>query len=624
MPPTPSRATVRRILLALGGGAALGAALLAALLTAIDRGHLHGPLLRWVSTGARHSVRAERLAIRLFDGPPRVVAERVVIGSPEWLPGEDVAEIGKLTLTFRPTLRHPLRIRTLGLERAILRPHRDARDRANWRTNEAADAPGSGLLPIEALELKDVAVMLRDERRHLDFDGTVATRARGRGEALTLEARGKLNGHAFEASLQGEPLLHSRADRPWHFDFDARSTGTRLTGKGVVLRPFDFSAMDIRFDARGADLRDLYYLVGVKLPDTGPYTGSGTLARREHRLAFEDLRGQSGESDLGGKVLFESRDGRSTFTADLHSRRARVRDMGPRAAGREPHRDGPRLLFPEARIPLQGLRDRDGELRYRADTLLIGPMTLHDVATRVRIKGGMVKADPLTVGDALKGTLSFDARTDAPEGRMALRFEGLEIGDLFRGAQAEPAMTGPLRGTVELRGTGDSLHALAGSADGTVDATLDHGAIRESLAEILGVDFRGIGLAMSRSQQTLALHCARARFIAREGRLEAQQLVADTDASVVEGSGSIDLAREALDLELDGRPKSMRLRLRTSLLIGGSLVDPAPRIEKRRTALQGGAALALGTLVAPVAAGVAFIDPGRARDVDCTRSPSRE
>ncbi len=55
---------------------------------------------------------------------------------------------------------------------------------------------------------------------------------------------------------------------------------------------------------------------------------------------------------------------------------------------------------------------------------------------------------------------------------------------------------------------------------------------------------------------------------------------------VIEGTGDVDLGREAMDLRFRGRPKSMRLRLRTPLLVQGTFSDPAPRLETKRTALQ--------------------------------------
>ena len=358
------------------------------------------------------------------------------------------------------------------------------------------------------------------------------------------------------------------------------------------------------------------------MPHTGRYSGSGRLERRPGQLTLRDLRARSGRSDLEGTYVAKRGGERPTFVAELRSRHARSRDLGARAAGRDEPREGPPMLVPDARIPLNGLRQRDGRIDYRADEVEIGAATLRNVSTRVRIDDGVLTASPLTAGAAgreLQGKISFDARTDNPAGSVELRLDGLPIQDVFRGKRATPSLEANLSGAVQAKGKGRSLHELLASADGNVELGLGPGTIRESLAEVLGVDLRAVGLMLSKSREMVPLRCARATFEAHDGRLVAQEFLLDSETVTIEGTGEIDLEREAFDLRFRGRPKSVRLRLRTPLLLQGTFAEPAPRLETRPATAQGGAALALGALVTPVAAAVALIDPGRAKDIDCNR-----
>jgi hypothetical protein len=50
----------------------------------------------------------------------------------------------------------------------------------------------------------------------------------------------------------------------------------------------------------------------------------------------------------------------------------------------------------------------------------------------------------------------------------------------------------------------------------------------------------------------------------------------------------------------------------------GTLLHPAVGIKADKLAEQAGAAAALGVLLTPVAAAIAFIDPGLAKDQDCS------
>jgi uncharacterized protein involved in outer membrane biogenesis len=77
------------------------------------------------------------------------------------------------------------------------------------------------------------------------------------------------------------------------------------------------------------------------------------------------------------------------------------------------------------------------------------------------------------------------------------------------------------------------------------------------------------------------------------------------------------LDSEALDLQFEGHPKHLRLRVRAPLLVRGTFRHPAFSIEAKKPMAQAGGAIALGMLLTPVAAMLAFVDPGLAKDTDC-------
>jgi len=102
------------------------------------------------------------------------------------------------------------------------------------------------------------------------------------------------------------------------------------------------------------------------------------------------------------------------------------------------------------------------------------------------------------------------------------------------------------------------------------------------------------------------------------GELTATTLVIDTTNVLVTGQGDINLKTEALDLSLRGQPKEARmLRLRTPITLRGSLLEPKVGVHPGKLAAQTGGALALGALLTPVAALLAFVDGGLAKDANC-------
>jgi uncharacterized protein involved in outer membrane biogenesis len=124
-------------------------------------------------------------------------------------------------------------------------------------------------------------------------------------------------------------------------------------------------------------------------------------------------------------------------------------------------------------------------------------------------------------------------------------------------------------------------------------------------------------LLLTKKQQTSAVRCAVADFKVKDGDAQADRLVVDTQNVLITGDGHISLNDEALDLNIEGRPKKFRLaRLRTPINVRGTLHHPSVGISTPALLKQGSVAAALG-LATPIAAILAFVDPGLAKNADC-------
>jgi AsmA family protein len=143
--------------------------------------------------------------------------------------------------------------------------------------------------------------------------------------------------------------------------------------------------------------------------------------------------------------------------------------------------------------------------------------------------------------------------------------------------------------------------------------------MREAFAELTGIDLsRGLGLILTKNEQKTEVRCGVANFTATNGELQATTLLIDTTNVLVTGQGRIDLKDETLDLSLRGQPKKVRiLRLRTPIMLRGTLLQPKIGVQPGKVAAQAGGAVALATLLTPVAALLAFVDGGLAKDANC-------
>lgn len=622
---TTVRSAMHRGLLWIAAASTALVLLAAAFLIALDAGYLRQPLISFLSAQAGRGVQVGGvLQTRLFSLTPRIVAERVTIANPPWTPPGNTAEIERIVLVVRlPWFGRPFGFQRLEMHGATLQLLRDATGHANWQRTDPDNGPVDSLPIIRSLSMQNGHVSLDDALRHLRFDGTVTAedlKIAGELPPLRIEGRGMLNGREAVFDITSDPLAAADHQRAYHFAYSEQSSGSRLTGTGLLLRPFDFDWLDTAFAARGADLKDIFFLTGVMLVDTASYRISGKFARRAKHSELSDLELTSGHSDVRGSVSIESVHGRPQFQARVTSQLLRLSDWGKRAAGREQPAETDQLLLSNAMLSPKALRRGDWVVQYRAGRVEVGRVPLRQLSAKMTIDHGVMSIAPLLAG-VWGGTLNIhvktDARSDTPTSEVDLRLSDAQLGQ-FHDTAGPPLVAGSLQARVKISGRGRSVHEVAASADGTATGVVTRGTIRSSLAELTGIDLRALGLILTNDKRQTGMRCAVASFVARDGTLNAQRLLADTDPVLITGEGQIHLGSESLDFAVRGHPKTFRLfRLRAPLLVRGTIIHPTIGLEARKPDPQAEAGTAIAGAPAPLASVLEFVDPGLAKDESC-------
>jgi uncharacterized protein involved in outer membrane biogenesis len=587
----------------------LGLILIALLLgVALDAGYFHGPLVKLLAADAQREIRVDGpLQLHLFSRNPRLVAERITIGSPPWTPPGIAAQADKITVVFEtPRFGRLFEIARLQIEGATLHMFRDVPGHANWQLKNPDEAISPGLPITHSVSMVDAHVLLEDAQKHRQFDGTITVQDGGAAhgaEPLRIEAKGQLNGRPVSFELTGDPLRTASHSEPYGFTLTERSSGSHLTAKGTLLKAFDLLDMDAAFELNGADLRDIYYLTGTTLIDTGAYHVTGKFSRRGDTAWYRDLAVAFGQSDVRGSVSIGLKKGLSNIDADLTSQSLRLADLGPRAAGRNPETESAQaMLLSNAAPNARALRPMTAMVRFRARRVVVGRTSLNAVAAKITVDRGVLAVTPLSA-DVLDGKMNLrlkvDARKEVPAIDLDVRIADLQLGQYARKGTGPPAIEGSLGLRVSLTGHGKSMHEFAAGADGTVKATLPGGTVRDSLAELTGIDVRGLGLLLTENKKEVPVRCGVASFLAHDGTLTAQNLILDTEPVLIAGEGSVHLDTETLDLVLRGYPKSVRfLQLRSPILIRGTLAKPSVGIDAHDSKL-------------------VLVERGKGKDADC-------
>jgi hypothetical protein len=595
----------------LGTIAAIVAIFIAAVVgfaAAVQAGFLRNTFLHLVSVRAGRPISVDgALRIELFSWTPTITAERVVIGNPHWMPPGRTAEIGSLSLVFEmPRLHHRFGVDSLSMNSASLHLVRDAEGRANWEWNDPTVAHANSKLAIvRSLAVPDAHVTLEDDRRHLKFDGVASAEGPPAEAQVKIWGEGDLNGHPVSFEIRSDSLASASHQRPYHFSYSERSSGSQLEGNGVLPRPFDFNALESTFEAHGEDLQDLYYLVGLHLINTGAYRLTGKLERDGLHTNFSDLSVHSGQSDMRGNIGVDSSRDRPRLDVRLESRVLRIADMGQRAAGRAPPDSGPPLLLSQAALRPAGFRKDDAAIVLHIDQFELTRLKLQNVAAKGSLDHGVLTVQSMSArlyGGAAQGRLKLDVSQDPPLADIDVKLTGLELAQMRHKEgtatpEAPPPIEGTLRAHIMVSGRGSSIHQVAATANGIVTAVVPNGTVRDSLAELAGMDLRALGLLMSKDKHDEALRCVVATFKDHDGTLTAQNVVADTEPVLITGSGQVQFDTESLDLSLQGEPKRLRLfHWRSPVLIKGTLSHPAIDVHARK---------------------LEIVDSGKAKDADC-------
>jgi uncharacterized protein involved in outer membrane biogenesis len=299
--------------------------------------------------------------------------------------------------------------------------------------------------------------------------------------------------------------------------------------------------------------------------------------------------------------------------------------VAPKAQPKEsaPPADPNARLFPDAHLQVDRVRAMDADVRFRADSIEAGQVPFKKVALHVKLSDGVLAIDPFAFEmpqGRLSGLARIDARKKIPAVKLDVRIKDIQLDQLKgKAPDASPPLSGVMQARAVIEGTGDSLHAVMADANGTFTVILPNGEVNAAFAELTGINVsKGIGLLLTGSHDKAAIRCGVAQFDIKDGIMNADQVVFDTQNVLITGNGDIKLGPELLDLSIKGDPKKIRFtRLRSPVEIKGHLLKPSIGVSASSTIKQGAIAAALGVVLTPAAAVLAFVDPGLAKDQNC-------
>ncbi|WP_230635869.1 AsmA family protein [Sphingomonas sp. Leaf4] len=500
---------------------------------------------------------------------PTLIVRDLRIAQPSWAGPGDLVRLHRIDLRFRvlPLLRGKFDLTALAVDGGRVAMVRAKDGTKNWAPDKRGK--GGSASDITSLTVRDLVIDYRDAVQNRQFAVTVTSNDQG----FRASGTGAIDNRPVRVALTG-PVIRSDGDWP----FVARVDGPTITvdAKGVMAAPLNTKRMTVELTARADNLKTLDALIEAGLFGTQPVRLSAKVRHDDPTWTVERLSGTIGASRLSDARASVTKDGDTTKIdgrlrfaslafADLETDEGRARAAAIEA------RIGSRVV-PGTRINLAKLANLDGRLAVHVDRLREAD-AVRGLDATLAIADRRLTVAPLTIAlsqGKIAGQVIVDQRgRRVPRATFDLTLSDSRISTFAGGAPVDA----PLRARLKLVGSGDTVRAAIGRADGTIGFAARDGTLPAKLASLLGADVaRGV---TTDDDAQARLRCLALRLDVTNGIGRVDPLVIDTSRAQTRGSGRVNLVDETLALLLTGAPKQATLlRLDRPVMVTGRLQSP--------------------------------------------------
>jgi len=593
---------------------------------------------------------------------PHVTAEKVVVGNTEWGKAHEfgTADRVEFDLALLPLLTRSVFIDRMRFVAPNANLERLGDGRDNWTFNDDG-TPSLWSFDIGRIALDEGKFTFVDHAKAIDvsgkiealgqsiaFDDLVTQQIRQSREEIAQQIgakgsqrleqrvtrrrqerkqRGKApQSYAFSWTAEGtyakEPFKGTgkvggvfflrNPDQPFPMQADVRIGDTRIAFVGTLTDPLDLDSLDLHLWLSGSNLSQLYNIARLTMPNSPKYAMEGRLVGRfrhgASKLRYEDFTARIGGSDLSGDLEYESRTPRPLLSGKIESDELQFRDLAP-LIGASPgggDKNQPASLLPVVPFRPERWQAMDADVRFTGDHVFRdSELPIHKVDTRIVMDNAVMLLEPLKFryahGD-VDATLRMDGRSAPIKATLELTARDMQLNNLLPANPGQVTL-GRADGEAKLTATGDSVGALLGAANGGLKLRLGGGTISKGLLETLGLNLPNIVVTKLFGDKQVKIDCAAADLVASNGVFDSRSFVIDTDITLIEVTGKIDLANERIDLVVHPHSKGVRvLSLHSPLDVKGPFRNIDVSVEKGPLLARAAGAIGLAVVAAPAAA----------------------
>ncbi len=525
---------------------------------------------------------------------PSVTAKGVKLANAPWgsRPHMMTAERFEAEIALLPLAKGRVEVKRLILIKPVLFVETDKKGRSNWAMDVAEQGDDAVIPHIGTVVIRNGKATVLDgktkQRRTIEIS-RLRLAPTGPYGAFGFDVVGALDGKRISAKGSlGVPIGATDGESPWQFDFEAKAGGASVSVIGSVKAPAVAKGVDLDVTAEGRNLAKLAAWAGMRMPRLGPYRISGRITDKGARWRVSRLRARFGKSDANGTVTFAVRRNRVFVRAVIASSKLDLDAMGltrPGKAKRSPKRS----KKDDALVrDLESLRGIDASIKLSAKRVRTHGIGLKGVSFNLAISDGVVLLRPFKAGiggGVAMADVTLDATGEAPALALILRTKKVDAAALTRLFGADDILEGAVDLDVDLKSRGATVQALAAGLNGSFNAVMGRGKLRNENFDRLSTDVIQSISPWASPRRAAHINCAVARFDVRNGVAVSRATVIDSRRATVVGDGAIDLGRERIDFTVSPSVKDAGLvSLTVPIRISGSLDDPSIALHSGRLA----------------------------------------
>lgn len=581
---------------------------------------------------------------QLYFAPFRIkfLAEGLTISNPAWATQPNLFSAGRIDTRIAPLSL------IWGKRRLYWLDLTDGRVDLEWNAAHTANSwtfgdkkPGKPLeFPrIDVATVRGTTVRYLDPRMrllaNLNVDDIRSKEARI-GRAVGVSGRGRLRDTDFRVAARllspdatanrGKNRLIARA---W-------AANNVIDVAGTLPSIAEVEEVPLQTRARGRNLSELLWIIGVALPNTRRYELTSQLVKSGETYRFTDLSGTFGNSDVTGRLTITNGD-RLHLDSTIATKRLDIIDAAPfigynpdivatkgAEAAAAATGAGTERILPDAAFPIETMQRFDADLKWTIATVRSRNLPISNIDLTLDLDRGRLALSPFSFAMArgnVGSDLIFDTRPRPTAVSYDVRLASTPLDRLLAGyGVAEAGTTGTVRGRMQLVGRGDTIHDSLATASGRIAFVIPRGTLWTQNVQLSELDIGTFIQKMfeQRLKEPVQINCGLIGFTVRGGVASTDPILIDTRKNVILGRGGFSFRDEALDLAFRADSKKFSLFAGQSPVgIKGRFAEPALQVISPELVGRAGAAVGLAVVATPVAGILSFIDPGDAKSAAC-------